>query len=108
MTMRPPQFPDSGLGDRRVVDRAEPVDDAAMQVIALNPTVPAGATMRCECAACGAHVTVRRSWQISGWCQNCRSYDVRPLTTTTPPATPPALVDALRQIPVTWPLARVA
>lgn len=87
---------------------AGPVDDAAMEVIALNPTVPAGATMRCECGACGAHVIVRRSWQISGWCQNCRSYDVRPLPTGTPPARPPALVDARRQIAVPLLQARVA
>lgn len=36
-------------------------------------------TIRCECVHCGAHVMVRRSWQLAGWCRNCRGYELRPL-----------------------------
>lgn len=108
MTMATPPFPDRGLGDTRVGSAVGTADDAAMQVIALNPPASLGAKVRCECARCGAHVLVRRSWQISGWCQNCRSYDVRPLATATPPATPPALVDLVASVPVASLQARVA
>lgn len=105
--MTTPPFPDRSLGDARVGSALGPDDDADMHVIALNPQTTLGAMIRCECACCGAHVMVRRSWQITGWCRNCRSYDVRPLATATPPATPPALVDLLP--PVHVPLrARVA
>lgn len=103
----PPPFPDRRLGDTRVGNADSPDDDGVMHVIALNPQATPGAMIRCECACCGAHVLVRRSWQISGWCRNCRSYDVRPLAGATPPATPPALVDVLPRVRV--PLqARVA
>lgn len=108
MTMATPHFPDRDLGDRRVAAEARAADHAPMTVIALNPPVPAGTMMRCECADCGAHVMVRRSWQISGWCQNCRSHDIRPLTMELPPATPPALVDPLPWMPVALPQTRVA
>jgi Zn finger protein HypA/HybF involved in hydrogenase expression len=36
--------------------------------------------VRCACAECGAHVVAWQGYKISGWCENCGSYDVRPLT----------------------------
>lgn len=62
-------------------------EDAAMNVIPLI----APETIRCECAHCGAHVMVRRSWQLAGWCRNCRSYDLRPLAPLAKAPTPPAI-----------------
>ena len=35
--------------------------------------------VRCACADCGAHVVAWQGYKISGWCENCGSYDVRPL-----------------------------
>jgi hypothetical protein len=35
--------------------------------------------VRCACAQCGAHVVAWQGYKISGWCENCGSYDVRPL-----------------------------
>lgn len=85
-----------------------PVEDASMSVIPLLPAAEPDAMLRCECGACGAHVMVRRSWQIAGQCTNCRSYDVRPLVSATPPATPPARVDQLPWRPIALPQRRVA
>ena len=48
-------------------------------------TVPDGiatikiSEVRCACAGCGAHVIAWQGYKISGWCENCGSYDVRPL-----------------------------
>jgi Zn finger protein HypA/HybF involved in hydrogenase expression len=48
-------------------------------------TVPDGivtikiSEVRCACADCGAHVVAWQGYKISGWCENCGSYDVRPL-----------------------------
>ena len=109
--MAPPRFADRDLSDRRVAADRSGADDLGMRVIALPPTAPAGSTMRCECAACGAHVTVRRSWQISGQCGNCRSYDLRalaPVPAPQPPASAPSLVDLQRRLPVAFPQTRVA
>jgi hypothetical protein len=103
-----PRFPDSDHGDRRVHGAARDPDDEAMHVIALLPDAAADATLRCECAACGAHVVVRRSWQIAGQCRNCRSYDIRPLARATPPARPPSVVDLAPRAPVALPARRVA
>lgn len=108
MTMAPPPFPDRSLGDTGVSGAIGRVEDAGMQVIALNPPVPAGTMMRCECGSCGAHVMVRRSWQIAGWCQNCRSHDIRALAMPTPPARPPVLVDLPPPVSVALPERRVA
>jgi Zn finger protein HypA/HybF involved in hydrogenase expression len=50
-----------------------------------DPTVPGGiatikiSEVRCACAGCGAHVIAWQGYKISGWCENCGSYDVRPL-----------------------------
>jgi hypothetical protein len=35
--------------------------------------------VRCACADCGAHVIAWQGYKISGWCENCGSYDVRAL-----------------------------
>lgn len=89
-----------------------------MHVVQLPPPADTGATMRCECAFCGAHVEVRRSWQLSGWCQNCRRHELRPLVAAAPPVAPapvpaPVLltraeVDPTRVAPATWLDAQVA
>lgn len=89
MTMAAPRFADHGLGDRRVPPARPGADHPRMDVIPMTPSATAGATIRCECAACGAHVIVRRSWQLSGQCGNCRSYDLRALQP--PPPRPPVL-----------------
>jgi hypothetical protein len=108
--MAPPRFPESDLGDRRVSPPPARADDPPMPVMTLPSPVTASATIRCECASCGAHVEVRRSWQISGQCGNCRSYDLRPLVSAppTPPATPMARLDLVPRRPVAFLAARVA
>lgn len=48
--------------------------------------------VRCACAECGAHVIAWHGYKLSGWCENCGSYDVRPLATTVmAPLASPAL-----------------
>lgn len=70
-------------------------DDPSMKVVPLPAPTRLG-TERCECSACGAHVEVRRSWQLAGQCGNCRSYDLRPLASVgSPPAVPPQIGVAL-------------
>jgi hypothetical protein len=108
MMMALPRFADTDRGDPWVHGAARDVDDAAMDVIPLLPATAPDAMLRCECGACGAHVMVLRSWQIAGQCRNCRSYDIRPLTVATPPASPPAVVDLVPRAPVAWPARRVA
>jgi hypothetical protein len=63
--------------------QAPAAQDVAMHVLAPTPPVPSMTTMRCECGSCGVHVVLRYSWQISGQCRNCRSYDLRPLAPAT-------------------------
>lgn len=65
-----------------------------MHVVTLPPPASAEQRVRCACAHCGAHVIVRASWQLSGQCGNCRSYDLRPLAPAVTPA-PPAPAIAL-------------
>ncbi|MCW2990243.1 MAG: hypothetical protein JWM73_837 [Solirubrobacterales bacterium] len=108
MTMALPRFADSDRGERGMHGRIRAADDAAMDVIPMLPAAAPDAMLRCECAACGAHVMVRRSWQIAGQCRNCRSYDIRALTAATPPASPPAVVDLAPRRPVALPARRVA
>jgi hypothetical protein len=66
-----------------------------MPVVALSPLVSSPAIVRCECAHCGAHVKVRDSWQLSGQCQNCGGYELRPLEPATRAPLPPAPVLAV-------------
>jgi hypothetical protein len=40
--------------------------------------------VRCACAVCGAHLIAWQGHRISGWCENCGSYDVRALPAQTP------------------------
>ena len=67
-------------------------------------TVPDGiatikiSEVRCACADCGAHVVAWQGYKISGWCENCGSYDVRAL-----PA--PGTVTVTDMPPVLLPLA---
>lgn len=82
--MAPPHFAEGDLGERRVHVAPVAVEDSPMAAIALSPPAPTGTTARCECARCGAHVTVRRSWQLTGQCGNCRSYELRPLDEVVP------------------------
>jgi hypothetical protein len=35
--------------------------------------------IRCECRACGAHTSVRMAVTVPGPCENCGSYELRPL-----------------------------
>jgi hypothetical protein len=35
--------------------------------------------VRCACAVCGAHLVAWEGHELSGWCENCGSYDVRTL-----------------------------
>jgi hypothetical protein len=103
-----PHFAERDRGERWMAAAVPPVDDGGMDVIPLNPAVEADATLRCECGRCGTHVVVRRSWQITGQCGNCRSYDLRALVAAVPPATPPAVVDPPAPLAVAFPTARVA
>ena len=96
MRTPPPQNPDPVAGRTRVADAAGRAEDQPMHVVALPPPARLG-TERCECAGCGAHVTVRRSWQLSGQCGNCRGYDLRPLDVPAPPAMPPLSAVPLAQ-----------
>ena len=73
-----PQIPEGGRGNSRVVCFTAPAEDVPMPVT----------TVRCECSGCGAHVEVRRGWQLSGQCGNCRGYDLRPVPPTAPVALP--------------------
>ena len=49
------------------------------------PTAPEGEMpitirdVRCACAVCGAHLVAWEGRALSGWCENCGSYDVRTL-----------------------------
>ena len=53
-------------------------------------TVPEGTgaitirDVRCACAVCGAHLIAWQGHAISGWCENCGSYEVRMLPTPAP------------------------
>jgi Zn finger protein HypA/HybF involved in hydrogenase expression len=44
--------------------------------------------VRCACADCGAHVLAWQGYKISGWCDNCGSYEVRPLPVPIAPGIP--------------------
>lgn len=85
-----------------------------MSLVPMISPAGATATVRCECARCGSHVTVRRSWQLSGMCGNCRGYELRPLASVPESPAPGPAADAVRtparldppRIP--WPEARVA
>jgi hypothetical protein len=35
--------------------------------------------VRCACAVCGVHVVAWEGHALSGWCENCGSYDIRAL-----------------------------
>jgi Zn finger protein HypA/HybF involved in hydrogenase expression len=35
--------------------------------------------VRCACAVCGAHVVAWQGHVLSGWCENCGSYDIKVL-----------------------------
>jgi hypothetical protein len=35
--------------------------------------------VRCACAVCGAHLVAWQGHELSGWCENCGSYEVRAL-----------------------------
>ncbi|HET8535543.1 MAG TPA: hypothetical protein VFL73_00055 [Solirubrobacteraceae bacterium] len=48
--------------------------------------------VRCACADCGAHVVAWQGYKISGWCENCGSYDVRPLAPVAVPLAAPVAV----------------
>lgn len=75
MTMATPRFADTAHGPSPMVRVVGRDDDAPMPITsAIVPTI-----VRCECTTCGAHVEVRASWQIAGWCRNCHGYDLRPL-----------------------------
>jgi hypothetical protein len=63
-----------------------------MPLVSLSSPVASPAMVRCACARCGAHVKVRDSWQLSGRCQNCGGYDLRPLEAAAPAPAPPAPV----------------
>lgn len=77
-----PQNADMAPCNGRVAQLHGGADNPAMKVVV--------GTVRAECAACGAHVEVRRGWQLAGQCGNCRSYDLRPLVPPRPPVALPA------------------
>lgn len=79
MMMAPPHIADRGRRETRVPRDTPAADAAGMHNVTPLTGRPSAPTMRCECASCGAHVTVRRSWQLAGQCGNCRSYELRPL-----------------------------
>jgi Zn finger protein HypA/HybF involved in hydrogenase expression len=35
--------------------------------------------VRCACAVCGTHLVAWQGHALTGWCENCGSYDVRAL-----------------------------
>jgi hypothetical protein len=35
--------------------------------------------VRCACGVCGTHLVAWQGRGLTGWCENCGSYDVRPL-----------------------------
>lgn len=89
--MSPPRFAVPAGCEARVAASGRGDDDAPMTVIPLI----APETIRCECVQCGAHVMVRRSWQLAGWCRNCRGYQLRPLVPLAEAPTPtPTPVEA--------------
>jgi hypothetical protein len=40
---------------------------------------PAVRDIRCECAVCGAHATGWQAYTLGASCDNCGSYDMRPV-----------------------------
>jgi hypothetical protein len=103
--MAPPPFPGLARCDSRVPTGSAGAEDPPMSVVPMISPEGASATVRCACGRCGAHVVVRRSWQLSGMCGNCRSYDLRPLGPGPAPPAPgpsvangpvPARIDAPR------------
>ena len=72
-------------------------DGHDVTVVERDPSTPPASAeqrVRCACGNCGAHVIVRASWQLSGQCGNCRSYDLKPLAPAVMPV-PPAPAIAL-------------
>ena len=74
-----------------------------MHLLATTPPSPT-TTMRCECGTCGVHVVLRHSWQVSGMCRNCRSYDLRPIA----PASAGEWLDFAPRTPITAGRGRTA
>jgi hypothetical protein len=53
--------------------------DEQVQTVPDGPGAIVIRDVRCACAVCGVHVVAWQGHALSGWCENCGSYDVRAL-----------------------------
>jgi len=61
------------------------VDTGSMTPLALDlREQPMMREVRCECAVCGAHTTGWQAFSLGASCNNCGSYDMRPVQVIAP------------------------
>jgi hypothetical protein len=77
-----------------------PDDDHAMPItLPCDAPRPVLRDVRCACGVCGAHLIAWQGHTLSGSCDNCGSYDVRPVAQTLADLRR-AAIEALRLAPV--------